>query len=61
MTRDNFYAQVNAVWVILNDWRNDHPEGIKHNDEAWEQATQAIDWIFEDLEAAYNAAQRTTE
>lgn len=57
MTRDNFYAQVNAVWVILNDWRNDHPEGTKHNDEAWEQATQAIDWIFEDLEAAYNAAQ----
>jgi len=57
MTRNNFYAQVNAVWVILNDWRNDHPEGIKHNDEAWEQATQAIDWIFEDLEAAYNAAQ----
>ena len=56
MTRNNFYSQLNEVWVLLNDWRNDHPEGTKHSDEAWKSACQAMAWIEEDLEAAYHGA-----
>ena len=58
MQRDNFYEQLNAIWVLLNDWRRDNPEGDGNNpvDKQWALVCQAMGWIQEDLEAAYNAA-----
>lgn len=58
MSRDNFYAQLNNIWVVLNDWRRDNPErgGNDPVDIAWARACQAMEWIQEDLEAAYHGA-----
>ena len=58
MTRNNFYSQLNEIWVLLNEWRGDNPEGVEENDEKWNEACTAMAWIEEDLEAAYNGAER---
>lgn len=58
MSRDNMYEHLNEVWVVLNDWRRDNPErdGNDPVDLAWARACQAMEWIQEDLEAAYHGA-----
>lgn len=56
MNRNNFYSQFNSVWAILNEWRTDHPEGeSKENEQKWEEACVAMEWLLEDMEAAERA------
>ena len=55
MTRNNFYSQLNEIWVALNAYRVDR-EGNPDYDEQWKKVCQAMAWIEEDLEAAYHGA-----
>jgi len=61
MTRNDFKSQLEHVWWALEGWRDHHPEGTKHNDLFWNEVCTAMAWIEEDLEAAYNGAERTEE
>ena len=58
MSRDNIDAHLKAVWILLNDWRLDNPKRERHDhvEAAWADACQAMEWIHEDLEAAYHGA-----
>jgi hypothetical protein len=58
MTRNDIDSQLKAVWTVLCDWRLENPSGKRrdHVEIAWANACQAMDWITEDLEAAYHGA-----
>jgi hypothetical protein len=61
MTRNNFYSQLNQLWVLLEQWREHYPEGVEENDKAWNDACTAMTWIEEDLEAAYEDTENSED
>ena len=59
MTRNDFKSQLEIVWAALEAYRADLiPEGDEMYDNIWNEVCTAMAWIEEDLEAAYNGAER---